>query len=87
MDGRPHSAGAGRRPAGPRRAGARGDARCGDAGRVHSTQVLLLLESLEQQAVRAGGRVHVLLGNHETMSVAGDFRYAFRGACTQFQVP
>jgi hypothetical protein len=38
--------------------------------------VLLFLEKLERQAVRRGGRLHVLLGNHETMSIYGDTRYA-----------
>ena len=37
--------------------------------------ILDLLERLRAQAQTAGGQVHVLLGNHETMNVAGDFRY------------
>jgi len=34
-----------------------------------------LLRHLEQQAPAAGGRVHVLLGNHEVMALRGDERY------------
>jgi hypothetical protein len=36
--------------------------------------VLDLLMGLEQQAKAAGGRLVVLLGNHELMNLAGDFR-------------
>ncbi|MBI2380166.1 MAG: metallophosphoesterase [Gammaproteobacteria bacterium] len=39
------------------------------------TESLWLLYSLEQQARAAGGRVHVLLGNHEFMALGGDLRY------------
>jgi hypothetical protein len=38
-------------------------------------KVMDLLMQLEQQAARAGGAVHALIGNHEAMSVYGDFRY------------
>jgi hypothetical protein len=34
-----------------------------------------LLMDLEQQAAKAGGRVAVLLGNHEVMNLVGDWRY------------
>lgn len=37
-------------------------------------QVLDLLMRLEGEARRAGGRVEVLLGNHEVMNLVGDFR-------------
>lgn len=37
--------------------------------------VLDLLMALEKQAPRKGGRVVVLLGNHEAMNVYGDLRY------------
>ncbi|WP_224245043.1 metallophosphoesterase [Hyalangium gracile] len=34
-----------------------------------------LLRRLEREAAAAGGRVHVLLGNHEAMNMLGDLRY------------
>ena len=34
-----------------------------------------LVRRLQSEAESAGGRVHVLLGNHETMNLVGDFRY------------
>ena len=34
-----------------------------------------LLIKLEPQAVDAGGKVHVLIGNHEAMNLTGDLRY------------
>lgn len=37
-------------------------------------EVLDLLMSLEKQAAAAGGRVHVLLGNHEIMNMVGETR-------------
>jgi len=39
------------------------------------TEALWLLYALEAQAKAAGGAVHLLLGNHETMTMAGDVRY------------
>lgn len=40
------------------------------------TECLWLLRSLEPQARRAGGRVHLLLGNHEGLNLRSDYRYA-----------
>jgi hypothetical protein len=40
-----------------------------------SRRVMDLLMELEHQAVAAGGRVHVLIGNHEVMNLSGDLRY------------
>ncbi|MEL7044462.1 MAG: metallophosphoesterase [Pseudomonadota bacterium] len=37
------------------------------------------LMKLETQARRAGGRVHVLIGNHEAMNMLGDLRYVHPG--------
>ncbi len=39
---------------------------------------LELLMALEQQAARQNGKVIPLLGNHEVMAMAGDFRYVSR---------
>lgn len=33
-----------------------------------------------RQAAAAGGALHVLNGNHESMNVAGQYRYVTRGA-------
>ena len=38
-------------------------------------RLLWFIYGLEQQAQRAGGRVHVVLGNHESMVFTGDLRY------------
>lgn len=40
-----------------------------------SREVLDLFMRLETEARQAGGTVHVLLGNHEVMNLAGDLRY------------
>ncbi|MBN1240262.1 MAG: metallophosphoesterase [Gammaproteobacteria bacterium] len=40
-----------------------------------SRRVMDLLMRLEREAPAAGGRVHVLLGNHELMNLTGDLRY------------
>jgi hypothetical protein len=37
--------------------------------------LLDLVRRLQREAEAAGGRVHVLLGNHETMNLVGDYRY------------
>ena len=39
------------------------------------TEALWLVYKLEAEAKKAGGRVHFILGNHETMNLRGDFRY------------
>lgn len=41
----------------------------------NSRMVLDLLMKLEDQARRAGGYVHALIGNHDAMDVYGDLRY------------
>lgn len=40
-----------------------------------ATEVFWLIRSLEAQAAKVGGRVHMLLGNHEAMVLKGDLRY------------
>ena len=49
-----------------------------------SRKVLDLLRELEDGARRAGGRVHVLLGNHEVMRILGDMRYVSPGEYQAF---
>lgn len=39
------------------------------------TEILWMIHNLQQEALAAGGRVHFLLGNHETMIMDGDIRY------------
>ena len=34
---------------------------------------------VQAEAERVGGAVHVINGNHETMNVAGQYRYVTRG--------
>ncbi len=50
-----------------------------------SRKVMDLLLRLEGQALKAGGRVHVLLGNHETMNMFGDLRYVSDGEYAAFR--
>lgn len=52
----------------------------GDAER----EILDLLDSLAQQAEQAGGKVHLLNGNHEIMNVQGDLRYVTPEGFAQF---
>ena len=49
-----------------------------------SRAVLDLLMTLEKEAAEAGGRVVVLMGNHEAMNVFGDLRYTTRGEFAAF---
>lgn len=49
-----------------------------------SRKVLDLLRELEGEARRAGGAVHVLLGNHEVMRMLGDLRYVSAGEYEAF---
>ena len=44
-----------------------------------SRKVMDLLMRLQDEAAAAGGRVHVVLGNHEAMNVLGDLRYVAPG--------
>lgn len=42
---------------------------------AHQLEILWLLYKLEGEARAAGGRVHIVLGNHEAMVLRGDERY------------
>ncbi len=50
-------------------------------------KVMELLMALEPQALKAGGRVHALIGNHEVMNVLGDLRYVSAGEYAAFRTP
>lgn len=52
-----------------------------------SRKVMDLLMQLEKQAEQAGGRVHVLLGNHESMNLVGDLRYVSHEEYEAFRTP
>jgi len=54
---------------------------------VQTRQVLDLLMRLEKEARKAGGRVVVLLGNHEAMNILGDFRYVRPEEYVAFRTP
>jgi len=47
-------------------------------------KVIELLKKLERQARRRGGKVHVLIGNHEAMNMLGDLRYVHPGEYEAF---
>lgn len=49
-----------------------------------SKKVMDALRQLEDQAQRAGGRVHALIGNHEFMTMVGDLRYVSDGELAAF---
>ncbi|MCB1672793.1 MAG: metallophosphoesterase [Gammaproteobacteria bacterium] len=47
-------------------------------------KVIDLLRKLDRQAVRDGGMVHALIGNHEAMNMLGDLRYVHPGEYRAF---
>ena len=49
-----------------------------------SLKALDLLDRLQKDAARAGGAVHMLLGNHEVMRMLGDLRYTTPGEYQAF---
>jgi hypothetical protein len=52
---------------------------------ANSRQVMDLLMALEKEAIKAGGRVHALIGNHEAMNILGDLRYVSPGEYEAFR--
>jgi hypothetical protein len=44
-----------------------------------SRKVMDLLMRLQQEATATGGKLHLVLGNHEAMNVLGDLRYVDKG--------
>lgn len=48
------------------------------------TKILELFDKVANDAQAHGGRLIQLLGNHELMNAAGDFRYVTRGGATDF---
>ena len=46
--------------------------------------VMDLARRLQEEAEKAGGRVHVILGNHEVMNLSRDFRYVRPGGWAAF---
>ena len=49
-----------------------------------SLKIIKHLRKLEKEAARAGGRVIVMVGNHEAMNVTGDLRYVDPGEYAAF---
>src|SRR5437868_2852344 len=49
-----------------------------------SLKIIRSLQQLQKEAPRKGGRVFVVLSNHEAMNLLGDFRYVTPGEFTAF---
>jgi hypothetical protein len=49
-----------------------------------SLRIIHSLQQLQRQAPRAGGKVIVVLGNHEAMNLLGDYRYTSAGEYAAF---
>lgn len=49
-----------------------------------SLQIIRNLQQLQKEAPRSGGRVVLVLGNHEAMNLLGDFRYTTPGEFAAF---
>ena len=52
-----------------------------------SLKIVRSLQQLQKEAPRAGGKVVVVLGNHEAMNLLGDFRYTTPGEFAAFAGP
>lgn len=48
-------------------------------------RIISHLQKLEKQALKAGGRLHLLIGNHEHMNITGDLRYVHPGEYEAFE--
>ena len=48
-------------------------------------KIIKHLQKLEKQAKKAGGRLHLLIGNHEHMNITGDLRYVHPGEYEAFE--
>ncbi|XP_058182615.1 shewanella-like protein phosphatase 2 [Rhododendron vialii] len=49
-------------------------------------KILYFLEKLRREAVKCGGRVVTMNGNHEIMNIDGDFRYVTQAGLDEFKV-
>lgn len=49
-----------------------------------SRKVMDLYMNLQTQAIQAGGKFHIVLGNHEIMNLAGDLRYLSEEEVAEF---
>jgi hypothetical protein len=54
---------------------------------AETRKVMDLLIRLQKEAQKAGGRAHVLLGNHEVMNMMGDLRYVNPEEYTHWKSP
>jgi len=52
-----------------------------------SLKIVRSIQQLEKEAPRAGGKVVLVLGNHEAMNLLGDFRYTTPGEIAAFATP
>lgn len=52
-----------------------------------SLKIVRDLQQLQKEAPRSGGKVIVVLGNHEAMNLLGDFRYTTPGEFAAFATP
>jgi hypothetical protein len=50
-----------------------------------SLRIIRSLQQLQKEAPRSGGKVIVVLGNHEAMNLLGDFRYTTAGEFAAFE--
>ena len=48
-------------------------------------KIIRHLQKLEKQAKKAGGYLHLLIGNHEYMNITGDLRYVHPGEYAAFE--